>query len=320
MSRVLGTLLLDLYQGSRKIDVGRFQHWALEQVKSVLPFDSALWAHGMLNGSEIVIHNAHLYNLPREMFREYGQLRGEDPILLEIYRNKGTTINLNLAQLRPRAKPDSHHKRYNINYVLSTMTVDPVTRSLSAISLYRSDTRQPFNELERVLKQNLMPHLVGIFADKKLQQVLHFANNHERLNYVSALADHTGLLQFAEREFVELLRSEWLQWKALKLPEELVSCANSKSPQPYIGNSIVVKFIPMGSAVGLKARIKESYDSLGRRERQVAELYAEGQTYKQVAKTLKIAPSTVSNELHSVYIKLNIASKPQLMQLINSLK
>jgi DNA-binding CsgD family transcriptional regulator len=320
MAGALGPLLLGLYQSGRKIEVGGFQHWALEKVKSALPFDSALWAHGMLNGPEIVVHNVHLHHLPREMFREYGQLKGEDPILLEIYRNKGTTINFNLAQLRPQAKPHSHHKRYNIHYALSTMTVDAVTQSLSAISLYRSESSEPYQEQERELMQDLMPHLVGLFADKKLQHVLNIADKRERLHYVSALMDHAGLLQFAEQDFVTLIRNEWPQWKGPVLPDELVSGANTKSPQSYIGDAITVKYIPMGGAMGLKARGKASYDNLGRRERQVAELFAEGQTYKQVAKTLKIAPSTVSNELHSVYMKLNIASKPELMQLINSLK
>lgn len=53
---------------------------------------------------------------------------------------------------------------------------------------------------------------------------------------------------------------------------------------------------------------------LSDRERMIAERYAAGQTYMEIAGTLHIAPSTVRNHLASVYRKLDVGNKPALIR------
>ena len=55
---------------------------------------------------------------------------------------------------------------------------------------------------------------------------------------------------------------------------------------------------------------------LSRRETTVAELYAAGKSYKQIARRLHVSPATVRNQIASVFRKLEVHSKAQLgMQL-----
>ncbi len=54
-------------------------------------------------------------------------------------------------------------------------------------------------------------------------------------------------------------------------------------------------------------------ESLSSREQAVANHFAEGDTYKEVARKLNIAPSTVRNHLASVYRKLDVRNKPELV-------
>lgn len=52
--------------------------------------------------------------------------------------------------------------------------------------------------------------------------------------------------------------------------------------------------------------------TLSRRETQVAELFADGKTYKLIARELDIAPGTVRRHLNSIYEKLGVCNKIEL--------
>ncbi len=53
--------------------------------------------------------------------------------------------------------------------------------------------------------------------------------------------------------------------------------------------------------------------ALSPREREVAELYAEGLSYKEVARELSLSPTTVRNQIARCYQKLEIRDKAALI-------
>ena len=57
---------------------------------------------------------------------------------------------------------------------------------------------------------------------------------------------------------------------------------------------------------------------LSERESTVAERYAQGETYKEIAATLHIAPATVRNHLASIYRKLEVQNKPGLIRTLSA--
>ena len=57
---------------------------------------------------------------------------------------------------------------------------------------------------------------------------------------------------------------------------------------------------------------------LTQREQTIAERYAQGATYKTIAAGLEIAPSTVRNHLASVYRKLEVRNKPELIHALSA--
>jgi DNA-binding CsgD family transcriptional regulator/GAF domain-containing protein len=60
-----------------------------------------------------------------------------------------------------------------------------------------------------------------------------------------------------------------------------------------------------------------SEDTLTHREREIAQAYAGGETYHQIAKRLSIAPSTVRTHLTAIYRKLGVSSKLELHNVLN---
>jgi len=62
----------------------------------------------------------------------------------------------------------------------------------------------------------------------------------------------------------------------------------------------------------LQAREGASVEQLTRAEMAVANLIAQGLSYKEAAKRLSRSPATVRNQLHSVYLKLSVDNKVAL--------
>ncbi len=62
----------------------------------------------------------------------------------------------------------------------------------------------------------------------------------------------------------------------------------------------------------------QSDDQLSRREREVAQAYAKGQSYKEIARGLGLSPATVRTHLRTVYRKLGVTSKIELSQALQS--
>ena len=58
--------------------------------------------------------------------------------------------------------------------------------------------------------------------------------------------------------------------------------------------------------------------TLSNREREVVTAYAEGQSYKEIARSLNISPTTVRSHLRTVYSKLGVTSKIELVHYLNN--
>lgn len=55
-------------------------------------------------------------------------------------------------------------------------------------------------------------------------------------------------------------------------------------------------------------------ENLSARERQIAEAYSAGQSYRQIAEQLFIAPATVRTHLGTIYRKLGVSTKIELLR------
>ena len=59
-------------------------------------------------------------------------------------------------------------------------------------------------------------------------------------------------------------------------------------------------------------------EALSKREQEVADAYASGQSYKEIARDLGLSPTTVRSHLRAVYSKLGVTSKIELAQFVTS--
>ena len=58
-------------------------------------------------------------------------------------------------------------------------------------------------------------------------------------------------------------------------------------------------------------------DVLSKREKEVATAYASGESYKEIARSLGLSPTTVRTHLRTVYSKLGVPSKIELARFLD---
>ncbi len=315
---VLSTLVLDLLSACDALPFPEFQHEALRFVQEKLPFDSALWAAGTVAaGRESVIFSIFLYNQPEEMLASYERVKGRDVAFMRALAQPGTTINVALSDVVWEVGSEAlkaHAERYGMQHILTTVTRGPVTELLGAISLYRSDPANRFSEQERLLLQNLVPHLVALCNRSRIQHLEEAPHpGRERRRRAAALIDGKGMLYNANPGFVDLLLSEWPDWRGPMLPPALFDSAVTASATRVLFSRIAVHASAVNDLFLLYLREITPCDSLSQREWDVATAFGHGMSHKEIARHLSIAPSTVRNHLSTIYEKLSVSNKAELV-------
>jgi DNA-binding NarL/FixJ family response regulator len=59
----------------------------------------------------------------------------------------------------------------------------------------------------------------------------------------------------------------------------------------------------------VEVRQRQLRDPLTDRERQIAELYANGMRYKEIGRKLQLAPSTIHTRLSAIYVKFDVSNQ-----------
>ncbi len=320
MNTALCSYVLRLYQGSRECSATRFTDWALEQSRELVYFDSALWATGFAGVS---INSVHLYKLPAEIVQEWEVHRKNDSLLNSLVEGI-SEHTLNLCNIT-RAKKDgttgskickAHCEKFGIRHALCSSTQDTTTKIQNYVCFYRSSASKGFTEKERKLKEFLTPHLV----EARNNNLIAYFNLYKEGPYLSAVCDRFGMLHQTEQGFIDLLRLEWPAIKLPYLPAEISDHVIRKPGYVYEGRQIALKSIPLGDLIHVQARRESRMTELSSRERMITKYLVSGLTYKQIASTLNISPSTVTKHVNSIYKKTGARNKTLLAKLIGMKK
>lgn len=219
-SSALNRLVLSLYRDGRDVLLHQFQDWALEQVKEVIPFDSAWW--GNAASAPMKIHWLHLHNCDPSIVETYPPYMDQDFFRTELMARPGESINMSDLTTRARFVCTELYrkvgKRYRVEWSLGTLLVDPVSSLSEFLTLWRHDPAQPFNESERQTKELLMPHLVEAFRGVRLR---HFLWGKEGRLKAWALVDDQGFIREASPAFGSSLRAHWPGWCGNRLPRTI---------------------------------------------------------------------------------------------------
>jgi DNA-binding CsgD family transcriptional regulator len=315
------SLLLDIHERSNTLGYHELHRFTLRRLAAVLPFDGGLLAMGTIQDGVPHGHDVVLHERPPEFMASWEEIKHEDKVALHAFTNPGRTGNFDIEgpifDGCDRAR--EHCRKWGIAHVLCTSLISSAAGLYWVASVYRSDRTRPFSEEERQAMQLVVPHIFAAARNAHLGQLRARTRFPDAHGQAAAIANECGLVLEAEPGFIDLMRAEWPRWVGPSLPAD-VRCELSTRPSVRIvRDPVVVRADRAGGFVLLHARRTVPADTLTAREREIAEGFSLGETYRELGERLGLSPNTVRRHLANIYEKLGIASKAELDRMISGL-
>ncbi|MBB3141443.1 helix-turn-helix transcriptional regulator [Halomonas organivorans] len=304
----LSTLLLDIHRLSRERSLAAFHDAALQRLQQVLPFDKAWWGRAAHIDGRIEEHSFHLFGLAAGFVEDWRSIQHDDVTVEHAHELPGQAVIVDMhahtSGLRWLGE------RHGLGELVCVIHTNPLTQLTDHLSLY-CPLGARFDDRHRRLLTHLVAHLSAAVDANQIRTLI---ARRERLtqqqNLALAVCDRHGVLHSAERGFAELLSEEWPDWQGSQLPE---GC----QPSGYLGRTIRIESQVDQDLFLLTVYRRSPLDCLSARELSVARQLSQGQTYKEIARELGIAPSTVRHHLRSLYQKLDVHDKASVATLLS---
>ncbi|OUS32283.1 helix-turn-helix transcriptional regulator [Gammaproteobacteria bacterium 45_16_T64] len=310
-------LISHLYRMAPSVPPDQYRVWALEQLSRVIEFDAAFWGTG--NQASIRFHYVNHIGLDDQYAVTLEQTLEMNPIRDGVLNNLGKPVDMSDVISDDAFYQSELYRRlfepYGIQRILASGHVDVNSGLYTLLSLYRFDRQQVFTPAERELQQHLIFHLVSavshaFFLHLRVGQQLQESSDIG----ASAICDQQGCFHEVQPRFVTLLNQHFPGRESTTLP---FGIPNLRGVVELEVNNLSATFTPLGNLVVVNLRLLGPLDRLSDREKQIVERICKGLSFKEVAKGLHLAPSTVSNHLYRVYDKLGISSRTELAQLVD---
>ena len=144
----LNAVVLRLYREGREVPLASFQAWALEQIRSLLPFDSAWWGNAAADPP--ALHEVFLHNCDASILREYPPYLEEDFFRAALAASPGVAVNLSDLTTRSRyvrtALYREFGRRFKVEWSLGTLLIEPTSSLYEFLTVWRHDRMHPFSE------------------------------------------------------------------------------------------------------------------------------------------------------------------------------
>ncbi len=310
----MSSMLLRLYAISLDRSAPDFLSSALGEFRRLLPFDSAWWGLFTACEGRFAIQASYVEGLPYEMDRLWLSIQEEDVIGHAVLAQPGRTLSFAPAMVERTPGSRWLARRTGFRHVLCTQMHNPITDQHAFLALSRHDDAR-FTPAERRFKEIFMQHLGASATINQATYLGHLRDGRDEPDRAAAVLDRAGNVHVQDARFARLVRQEWPNWRGPSVPEPLRRCLEGEK-QVFQGERIGAAASSLGALVLVEVKPRSPLDDLTPRERAVAEAFAKGESYKEIARSLRMAPATVRHHLRSIYVKLNVSSKAQIVQVV----
>lgn len=321
-----------LYRMSRNLHPGDFKNWTITQLQRLIHVDSAWWGRAIFPdcSDKPEIHGNSLFHLPDDYVEKWKKIASSDTIAASLYHDPSEPFMSGVASDVMSAPLCDFLWHHGIDHVLCAMKIDTdllldakgnMGESLLVdfLSLYRGKDGREFARRDKECLRLVMPHIV-----LSLNHCLEFSvlanHNGQTGNVVEvAMFDDGFMLNTPAPGFIHLVQQDYPDWDGCVLPDEIQRRIAAKDVS-WKGCHFTLKIEPIDSYWCLRAYPSSLFSDLTEREAQIAELFAQGKTYMEIAGHINRAPATVRNHLQSIYLKLGIRNKVELVEKYHSMQ
>lgn len=194
--------------------------------------------------------------------------------------------------------------------------LEPVDNSRHEFTWQRS-MPSAFTDDERNFLSETLEHLARAERlSRRLQGRLREAKGGELEPIGFAIVDQQGVIESADRAFEDYLRRCDASWDGKTLPFDFNWDPRlAQNGYPYRG--LFFRIDQAADKLHVRVRKDRRTPSVSTREMQVAQKLAVGMTFKEIARELNLAPSTVSTHTYNLYDKLGFRRRTQLVDWVN---
>ena len=301
-----------LYRSALSVPPENFREWALAELRSVVSYDGALWGSGSLPRWQF--HNVVTVGLPPEFPRTLEQTHEINPLVPHILANLGAPVDMRSVVPDARFFKSEIYQRcfepFGINRILSTLHLDPRSGLYSLLTLYRKDRKQSFAEEDQQRQQRATFHLFNAASHAFFLHLMRTPTDRPAESAAAAI-DHEGMFHEAQPRFLELLEQYFPGRTPYTLPFEL-----PPKGETTVIEGLCIRCEPLTDFNYVFIWPAGALDRLTQREREIVYAVAHGLSFKQAARRIGIAPSTVANHLYRIYRKLGVCSRSELAGLV----
>lgn len=320
-------LIARLYRATADVPAAEFRAWALEAVRSELPFDAAIWASGHIStqrfhtrtGVEVdtgLLDDLIVYRdiNPISHYLFVDKVQAGEPFDHSFLRERfGQAINMaDLMSDREFFQSDIYRLCFQprgIERILSSLHLHERSGTFSLLSLYRFDRDHPFTDAEKALQQQLLFHLL---ESERHAFYLRLQAIDPQPGECFALVDNQGNYYQVDPGFLDLIDHFIPSSETQRLPFAIVDGAPKISQLSF-------HIVQEGDLYIVGVRPTHCLDQLTEREWQVVDGIRSGKTFKTIGKELQLSASTVANHLYRIYRKLGINQRNELLLLCDQI-
>jgi len=300
-----------LYHSAGK-GIQDYRRRALTELAQIIDFDGALWGTGHLNSKGF--HSVDVLGVDDSYPNALAENKMINPFYGALKLASGCVVELStIMDDKTFYHSELYRKffsQYGVERVMGVILEDESTGIVSLVSLYRFDREKTFSENDKNLLERMMHHLVNAASHAYF---LHLQQQNEPPNKAAlAICDKHGLFFEVQPRFIEMLKQHYPEDPLGRLPFNL----QEKKDGLALGHLHFDKET-LGDLFCISLWEKSPFDLLSAREKEVVQAITRGLSFKEAARELGVAPSTVSNHLYKVYRKLNISSRSELALVVN---
>lgn len=313
--RDASALMLQWHAGALTIELEAFRLWALAMLQPRLRFDGAMWCLYADGEARDAAGSAHRWGLSEEAAEQFGRF------WRQVLAREPASGVVNVCLLDAQWQDDAHAAtreygaRHGFVQWLSAHVVDADSPMRQSVTLARRAPADRFSADEAEGLALLAPHMMQAYATRRRLFLDGAQGARPRgAGVAAAMVDATGAVHDQQPRFLSMMRREWSDWPGQTLPDALLELVARRAGTRwrFLGQQVAADFVPVDRRYLVTARQRSQADVLTAREAQVAQRYAEGMSFREIAEALQLAPATVRSHLRNIFGKLQVRNKTQL--------
>ena len=325
----------EIYGASFLVQIDEFRAFSLSRIKGYVHFDSAVWATFRQrwgdDGLEIGdIHSLEIIDQDPVVPQQFGsKYTADDRIRAHAIAEPGRPFRIEdtmaLSEFRKGRLYQELCRHHGIEHAMGTIHYDQSLDLIDFVVLWRADRGSPFSDKDRELKEVLTLHAVKAWRHR---QLVSFDQTPAQLSDGSAYApviaqgrallDARGVISAADVAFARVLSQAFPDWRGPDVPAVVQDFMKSGAAVGEIGG-LMLKALSGDPFRLLVISTTDPSTPLSDAEIEVARLFIAGMSNSRIAARRGVSPSTVRNQIASIYTKLGIHSKVELANAMREL-